>query len=829
LHLVSLNPDHLQPGCTGTSGAAGPSAYRCRQRTLHGAALPPRAAAARLLAVLTVGIGTSALAADTPPAPPKPAPPGASDCAAWNEVERFRGFYTCSRVHHQSFSSAGESVSNESSLVGDATFELALAPNSKWTWKVAQGNISGSFAQDSATRRTFYHGSNHKTGGFAGSVNDLTLMLDVRHCRWSFEAAGKLPQPYTFTDHAVSVHTDDPRQNIDRTENIQSTAYPHAGISGTLPPNHVGPVRGNWDKTIGSMTTGLDEFHATVVLVPEFKDLTLEVKIEGVAADGSAVPYDKWIPRGTLTGAPGSGLKVKARLQRSDGGPVPAAVQVDKFTFKLDGTSREPGVCMNHPLDAAKAGAAAPDLRFAPDGGQQADRPPVLTEAGHPSAEARIECLDYGAWADLTVTAALVDGRVITGHLAGDPAAVVMLLPKRTGGSHIADAWKSDHGIAAGTSDDDDSEKLPVGGRTPGDGFTLYEEYRGFVADGKYLAGDPEKIDFFVNNRIGADAVPGIELFAEVTGAEVHSRLSDSEFNPNQRVVNGNHREGAHRVDQHGVVLYTEPNQDGAEAHFSQAGVRGRPRLCIGIAVQPRGASTAINTSENVPVSDLVFAYDRAILHELLHAVGVEHHGKGDGSTMFTFVFADDPRNKTGKPLYWMGYTSYQHVVKIIDESTGRDYAEEQAPAYEQERARGRQELWSKLVAEEKVFRAAREGYTFEYTFDQQVLIDLDRMFGWTFWYVGAEHGQGSGVEDCVMRYYFANLYEKKGADDTFYFITKKRAERIGEALCRSQKGTGINASSRQPQPRYGDALAGCGECADWVVFSDAVPPDPAP
>ncbi len=785
----------------------------------------PRNHAAGFLAAVMLFAGIAARGAESAAS--------AADCAAWNEVERFRGYYTCTRVHTQSSTSGSEAVSGESTLAAAATFTLALAPNSKWTWRVAQGDIAGSFDAHASTTRVFYSGTTDRHGSYSGPVNDLTLSLDVKRCHWSFQAQGRLPQPFSYTVHTVSVHRDDPGQNVDRTETVQSTDYPQAGIDGALPHDHVGPVRGTWDRTVGKVATGLDEYHASVLLVPEYKDVTLVVELEGETAEGKGVSYEKWLPRGTLLGTAGSALKVKAQLQSSDGSAT--KVRARHFTFQLHETSHEPGICMNFPLPAAAdADFKTADLKFTPPGAKDAERqevelPPLGDRPGYPSATTEIECLDYGAWSDLTVTCALEDGRTITGHLKNDASMIVIPLPKRTAGSHIADAWKADHGIAADTPDDDDSEKLPAGGKAPGDGFTLYEEYRGFVENDEYIEGDPTKIDFFVNNHIGADAVPGIELFADITGAAVHFRLSDSEFNPDQRVVNGNHRAGAHRVDQHGVVLYTDPRQDGAEAHFSQAGVRGRPKICIGIAVQPRGAATSVTTSENVPVTDLVFAYDRAILHELLHAVGVEHHGKGDGIAMFSFVFADDPRNKTGKPCFWFGSSSDRHITKVIDESTGRDYAEELAPAFEQSRARTREQIWNQLLANQKKFRDARESYTWEFTFGQDVLIELDNLFGHTPWYVGAEHGESSGAEDCCMRYYFADAFRKKGADNTFYFITAKRSEHIGVEVCRSSAGTGINAAGRKPQPRYGDAHAGCGDCADWIVFNDAVPPDPEP
>ena len=484
---------------------------------------------------------------------------------------------------------------------------------------------------------------------------------------------------------------------------------------------------------------------------------------------------------------------------------------------------------MNYPqVSAATAEkSSAPDLKFLPTGGTDADRqelemPPDLGDPDHPHAEAQVDCFDFGGWSDLWVTAELADGRSITGHLKGDTTEIMMPLPKRSGGSYIADAWKAEQGVTAG--DEDDSEKLPSAGKVPGDGFTLYEEYRGFVENGQHLRGDPKKIDFFVRNYIGGDARPGIELFAALTDAAVHSRLRDAEFDPEKRVMNANHDRGPHRVDQHGVYLRTKAGLDGAAAIFIPGGVRGRPRLCQEIVVQPREAQTPTMTSENLPASELIFAYDRAIAHELLHAVGVEHHGQRDYQMTLQFVFFDDPANKTGKPYFEI--LPVGPVVTITDEATGRDLAAKLEPDRLLAREALRPLLFDSMVAEARKTAEGRGGPHAAEDY-------AEMMFGLTFgtfrWYVGAEHGECSGDEDCAMRYYFGQLYEKKGVPRAYYYISNKQTERAGLGLCHSRVGTGINASRHKPQPRYGDTNPGWGDCANWIVFNDAAPNESAP
>jgi hypothetical protein len=172
-------------------------------------------------------------------------------------------------------------------------------------------------------------------------------------------------------------------------------------------------------------------------------------------------------------------------------------------------------------------------------------------------------------------------------------------------------------------------------------------------------------------------------------------------------------------------------------------------------------------------------------------------------------------------------------AVTITDEKTGRDLAAMLEPdlllAREHDRGKGG------MAHSREVTQGWWDGHrganapATQYTEDETTEILYNEVFGRFYWYVGAEHGECSGDELCLSRYYFARLFEKKGVPRAYYSISDKRTERASLGLCHTRAGTGINASGRKPQPRYGDTNPGWGECADWIVFNDAAPDERAP
>ena len=56
----------------------------------------------------------------------------------------------------------------------------------------------------------------------------------------------------------------------------------------------------------------------------------------------------------------------------------------------------------------------------------------------------------------------------------------------------------------------------------------------------------------------------------------------------------------------------------------------------------------------------------------------------------------------------------------------------------------------------------------------------LNGSIGNKSWEIGVQHGICSGAQDCLMRYFFAEVYEKEDGRGGFYYISAKRTERLG-------------------------------------------------
>lgn len=557
--------------------------------------------------------------------------------------------------------------------------------------------------------------------GQAANLRDFTLTVDLDTYTWQLVSPGKLASTYTITN----VYSGKDSEVVTTTSNIVQSAVFDGQIDGK-PTTMVGKFAST-DRVAGKATRGVHK-EGRIHFWPELDDVAVEIKIED---------YEKWRPRGSIQNPakPGNMLTTRATLvpKGARSRPLP---EIERFRFLLVDVSREPGVCLNWPLQAKDKDY---DLRFAkhPTGTlSNSDltlevKDALRDERNRPYAETIVESFDFGGRATLRAICTLADGREVEGTLVDTDE--IPRLPQMSGPGWIAESWKKEKKVQA-LADDDDNEAVS-GQMYTGDGYTLYEEYRGWVVAGQHVEGEPLKKDIFVMNKIGADAIGGIRLFEQVAKVHAFHKLrpnemvelamvySDAEANAKgERIMNLNHRDAPHRVDQHAVIIENRSGfrssggRTDAVSNNDRRNLAFRPGKVRAIGMEVRTVSDGIfslasgTSIYNLSAADAARAYDRGVAHELLHAVGVDHHGEGSHRATFYFQGAGDPTNPTKKPRYVrrippdddeygslkfgvpMTWSDFDRgpTVTLLWEDTLQDVAQSESVAFEQDLAQER-------------------------------------------------------------------------------------------------------------------------------------------
>jgi hypothetical protein len=505
-------------------------------------------------------------------------------------------------------------------------------------------------------------------------------------------------------------------------------------------------------------------------------------------------------------------VEMRAQLMDKDTG-IPSYLVPDKVVFILANVSREPGVAMNWPPQGSTT--TDPDLsfdcelNFAPEAGVKVDSNECLKNLmatgtqiefdpqDNEPVSANVSPHDWGGWATVNVTAT-VAGVDYQGSLDSDPGNTDILVPKRQPGSRIADSWKNGK-VSLDTPDSDDSEDNPKGDGQPGDGFTLYEEYRGFYmgcsshpgavplpedsgtarAFCQHVEGDPKTKDLFVEEETTAD--PGILQLQVDTGLKIHFKgLTQKEFGPkgnDYRVMNLNYSEPPHEVDQHAIVIQLGPST-GASRGINIDSINCPapvvPHACRpGLPGEIDHVEMAYKTTEGLDATNGRWVSD--IAHELAHAIDVYHHGDVDHDVFWQV----DPN--TGGIVERDTRSGPPRPITVTTEDTN----------------------FPILLSTLDLDKGSQRVFVGNAICGGQVIL----------------HGQHSGDEQSLMRYDVAQAYIPAGAPNARFWVAG--TETTGFDLTDHPGGTGVNDPDRLPLPRYGDAFTGRGEDLSSIDVND--------
>jgi hypothetical protein len=484
--------------------------------------------------------------------------------------------------------------------------------------------------------------------------------------------------------------------------------------------------------------------------------------------------YKKWLPKVT-----GNTITFDVELRDPEGGK--AKEKTAQFEIELLETSRHPGSTMNSPWTGVD-----PDLKIL-----KVNNPALLdisaegqtakTAKGLKSASITVSSFDGAAMGKLTVLAR-IDGEdtVLTAQL--DSHLTEVSIPYDPDGNAIADAWEEANDVL-GKPIDSDEDAEPQGDGHNGDGLTVWEEYRGFLEDGKHIRTNPKQKDLFICDTYGGRSKRGINRFAALTKLAVHDKLTLEESSPS-RVINRNQgQDSTHVVDQHGLLLDGFHKTEKENFNGMAVPAPGAPwepgtpksfdRIILDRALPD--TVTRLLTGETTKIHEY---FVRTVAHELLHCCNVWHHGQRDAR------------------VFWKAETFEEYGGRYI-------YIIE----YDNKDDAGHPEKGRRILMKHE-----DGGY-----------YDIDISF-WSqprLIYLGEHHGQHSGDEDCVMRYAISDAFKSWDEPNSRFRLRWGPEETVGQGLCVLPTGTGVNKEGRKPRTRYGDADKGRGACAHKICVND--------
>ena len=289
-----------------------------------------------------------------------------------------------------------------------------------------------------------------------------------------------------------------------------------------------------------------------------------------------------------------------------------------KWRFTLFEVSREKGYALNKGDDTGL------DMEF-PEG--QSDFSPaeetgdgwiIESSKTTDSITVKVQSLDYGAWGKIKAEVN-VEGRWY--ECQAEDGKKYVTIPYDDDEDYIADMWE-DHFDVSGQSEQTDDDEEPPANQS-GDGFSNYEEYRGFFVDGTWKEWyfSPKRKDIFIYDEIGM----GVAYFTE-TDLMIHT-IDKDEYDEN-RIVNFNRGFG---------TIETQTGQKGLYLHEEELeGLWGEVRPCVGtpnvveeVIINTIGSVVKTAYAERGTEGGFLKNYAMTIAHELGHAVNIMHHGDG--------------------------------------------------------------------------------------------------------------------------------------------------------------------------------------------------------
>ena len=386
-----------------------------------------------------------------------------------------------------------------------------------------------------------------------------------------------------------------------------------------------------------------------------------------------------------------------------------------RFRFTLENVSHFPGFATNASVDfnffsvyrlehlRGKYDNNSPDLIFDPKDFEnntkfwarpRPDMQVMETAQDATGASVTVTAMDFGAYGHLRVEVKSKCGGWQPVRIrVGGKDRPFLTIPMDENNNLIADRMEQQqNGITdwAYTGDPgDDQDALPAGNGTPGDGFTLFEEYRGFMAeetpggwDEVHVRTNPQKKDLFISSS-DQTLERMAKVFGDISGLDVHTitadrYISDGVFGP--PIVNFTLQKGGPKqwngktisqaTPQHGITLMNVELEEGVDG-VTQPRL-GPPKYVAQVEVDKE---KCLGVGEKLGPLQLA----RVVTHELGHAISIPHHGDTNIRDMVLLDQAACPRGArkgsvSGKTACRFEFVAVQHGQNSGDQDCPMKY-----------------------------------------------------------------------------------------------------------------------------------------------------------
>ena len=311
------------------------------------------------------------------------------------------------------------------------------------------------------------------------------------------------------------------------------------------------------------------------------------------------------------------------------------------FKFTLYDVSHEKGYCLNAPVVIPESGEDSDswkDLQFDDKqtnysvSGSDKDIAESTFDDRY-TATVRINAYDYGAYGKIKVEFTSQDESITCTGIEVDGTNEYTRLPRDDNGNFISDGAVQDMGPLFITTAGDDLEGWPD---VVGDGFTRYEEWRGFMVNGKHIRTSEIEFDLFIYDEHALD----FGIFQTASLITCHS-ISVTEWTGigshanGKRIINNN-RETASGTAQYGLHLtkYINGSDTGNWAKYDNGYSDNNlptPKGIIKIQIHTEDIIKDYKLDDPVELAFSIADVNRVIAHEIGHGCKIPHHDPING------------------------------------------------------------------------------------------------------------------------------------------------------------------------------------------------------